>query len=71
MDGKLLPVTKDLPPAHESLLEMVKCNCSAGCSTQRCTCRKPGLECSAVCGVCKGQSCSNFAAPDPDDSNDD
>ena len=63
-DGKLLPIPTDLPPAHESLLEVVRCNCSAGCSTQRCTCRKHGLDCSTACGVCKGQSCTNSAAPD-------
>ena len=56
MDGKLLPITTDLPPPHESPLELVRCNCSTGCSTWRCMCRKHGLECSTVCGVCKGQT---------------
>ena len=68
--GKLLPVRTDLPPAHASLLQMVRCNCRKDCSTQRCTWRKHGLECSPACGECKGHSCANSSAPyldaDPD-----
>ena len=48
--GKLQPDRTDLPPAHASLLEMVRCNCRKDCSMQRCTCRKHGLECSPACG---------------------
>lgn len=48
VDGKLLPIARDLPPAHESLLGVVRCNCSTGCSRQRCTCRKHGLDCSTA-----------------------
>jgi len=51
--GKLLPVRMDLPPAHAFLLEFVRCNCRTDCSTQRCTCRKHGLDCSPACGECK------------------
>ena len=64
--GKLLPVRTDLPLAHASLLEMVRCNCRKDCSTHRCTCRKHGLECSPACGECKGHSCANSAARDLD-----
>jgi len=63
-DGKLLPIRTDLPAAHESLLEVIRCNCRSDCSTQRCTCKKHGLDCSAACGVCRGQSCTNSVAPD-------
>ncbi|KAK3709221.1 hypothetical protein QZH41_004579 [Actinostola sp. cb2023] len=65
-EGKLLPVHTDLPPAHDSLLEMIRCNCKSNCSTQRCTCKKHGLDCSPACGVCKGQSCANSLLPDLD-----
>lgn len=51
---KLLPIRTELPPAHESLLEFVRCNCKKGCSTQKCTSRKNGLDCSPACGECKG-----------------
>ena len=32
--GKLLPVYTNLSPAHPSLLEVIRCSCKAGCSTQ-------------------------------------
>lgn len=63
-DGKLLPVTTHLPAAHESLLNIVRCNCKSNCSTLRCSCRKHGLECSPACGSCRGTSC--FNSPEPD-----
>ena len=64
VDGRLLPVRTDLPAAHASLLEIVKCNCKCDCGSQRCSCRKHGLDCSAACGNCRGQSCTNCALPD-------
>ena len=63
-DDKLLPVRTSLPAAHASLLEMVRCGCKTDCSTQRCTCRKQGLECSAACANCRGQSCCNSSQLD-------
>ena len=57
--GRLVPVRTSLPPAHASLLEMVRCKCKTDCSTRRCTCKNNGLHCSAACGECKGQSCRN------------
>jgi len=69
-DGKLLPVRTNLPPAHDSLLEIIRCNCKTDCNTQRCSCNRHGLNCSVACGVCKGQSCMNSAAPDLDEGRD-
>ena len=43
---QIIPVMTDLPAAPESLLPMVRCNCSSDCVSKRCTCRKYGLECS-------------------------
>ncbi|XP_073253317.1 uncharacterized protein [Porites lutea] len=63
-DGRLLPILTDRPPAHQSLLEMIRCNCRTDCNTQRCSCKKHGLEYSSACGVCKGESCLNSSAPD-------
>ena len=36
-----LPVMTDIPPAPQSLLNLVKCACKGDCSTYRCSCRKP------------------------------
>ena len=38
------------PSAPDSLLECVLCKCKTGCKTQRCSCVKPGLRCTDVCG---------------------
>ena len=56
---QLLPILTDKEPAPRNLLEMVRCNCKAGCSTRQCTCRKHELECSTGCGQCRGV-CSNM-----------
>ena len=32
IDGQVLPILTDLPPAPESLLHIVRCNCKSGCS---------------------------------------
>lgn len=66
-ESSLIPVHTDRPPAHELLLEMIRCNCKTDCNTQRCSCKKNGLECSVACGVCKGESCLNSHVPDFDD----
>ncbi|KAG1663714.1 ERO1-like protein beta [Nymphon striatum] len=50
VDGKLIPFQCDLDVAPKMLLEVVRCNCKAGCETQRCSCRKAGLDCSTGCG---------------------
>ena len=55
------------PLAHEALLEIIRCNCKTNCSSQRCTCKKHGLDCSVTCGVCKGQGCVNSVRPDLDE----
>ncbi|KAK6191116.1 hypothetical protein SNE40_002860 [Patella caerulea] len=62
VQGKLVPVLTDLPPAPQELLDIVRCNCKSGCNTARCTCLKNGLECSMACGDCKGvcENCSVF-----------
>ena len=64
VDGRLLPVRTDLQAAHVSLLEIIRCNCKSDCGSQRCSCRKHGMDCSAACGFCRGQSYTNSASPD-------
>lgn len=63
-NNKLLPVKTNLPAAPKALLEIIRCNCKADCSTNRCTCRRYNLECTAACGTCQGESCSNSTRPD-------
>jgi hypothetical protein len=66
-NGSLEPIKTDLPPAPETLLKIIKCNCKQNCDTKRCTCRKHGLECSSGCGACHGDSCSNSPSIDEND----
>lgn len=68
--GLLHPTTTDLPAAPESLLKVVRCNCTTDCNSRRCTCRKMGLECSVACGECRGTSCSNSSAVEDDEVDD-
>lgn len=46
----------DLPAAPDAILENVKCGCSKGCTTNRCSCFKANLGCTSLCR-CK--SCTN------------
>lgn len=43
-------------PAPDFLLNTIFCKCVKGCGAL-CNCRKLGLDCSAVCASCHGQSC--------------
>ena len=58
-DNQVFPVATDLPPAPDSLLQLIRCNCSSDCSTMKCICRKSGMECSPASGKCKGSACTN------------
>ena len=69
-DNKLIPIMTDMPPAPQSLLELVRCGCKGGCASNRCTCRKHGLECSPMCGECKGTSCLNSPVINEEEEND-
>ena len=57
--NKLVPVMTDTAPAPETLLKMIRCRCSGGCNTHRCTCQKHGLDCSQVSGQSQNGHCYN------------
>ena len=59
VEGKLMPVLTDLPPAPDELLKIIRCNCHADCSSMRCTCKKHNVKCSPACGNCRGLGCTN------------
>ena len=68
-DGsQVLPRMTDLPAALDSLLRMIRCNCSSDCASARCTGRKHGIECSLACCQCRaGTACSNSPNQSDDD----
>lgn len=53
-----MPIPTLDPLAPENLLKLVFCNCKIDCA-QRCDCRRGGLPCTAMCGKCIGEACSN------------
>ncbi|KAE9528592.1 hypothetical protein AGLY_012167 [Aphis glycines] len=57
-EGVLMPRRMLQLPAPDCLLNMIFCKCVKGCGAL-CSCRKLGLDCSAVCANCHGQSCYN------------
>ena len=68
---QLTPIMTDLAPAPQSLLQIMRCNCSQDCSTHRCSCRKNDLPCNPACGQCKGSACTNAPEQIPDDEDSD
>ena len=67
-EGQILRRMTDLPAAPESLLQMIRCNCSSDCASARCTCCEHDLECSPACGHCRGTACTNSPIQFDDDS---
>ena len=47
-------------PAPDTLLKVIHCNCSIGCASLRCSCRKSGLDCTTACGPCQDGCCENM-----------
>ena len=56
---QLIPVMTEKNAAPDELLKVIHCNCSAGCKSSRCTCRRYGLPCTAACGPCQTENCDN------------
>ena len=46
-------------PAPDYLTEVIRCNGETVCNTLRCNCRKHSIDCSSICGDCKGKCCDN------------
>ena len=70
-NDRLVPVTTDLQPAPDDLLNVITCKCKVTtkkpCSSQLCSCRKHGLPCLASCKYCCGEDCENAAHVVPAD----
>ena len=53
------PIMSYMNAALDTILKMVHCNCTTGCSGPRCSCRKHGLPCTSACGSCQLRDCDN------------
>lgn len=62
LQGNLLPIPSNRPPAPEHLLQLITCNCKNNCS-KKCDCRLAGLACSTMCSHCRGIDCMNSPRP--------
>jgi len=76
-DGQLKPMTTESLPAPEAIIEMVRCQCKADCSSHRCSCNSVELPCTELCQCstdCQNDEDSRditFASDSDDDSEDD
>jgi len=55
--GEILPTTTNVPPAPQAIVELIRCQCKAHCTTQKCSCRRHNLACTDLC-LC-GNDCEN------------
>lgn len=59
--GQYTPVMCSTPLYPPKLLELTKCNCKAGCKTNRCSCKKNNLCCTEMCKCHTQCECANSA----------
>ena len=59
-----VPIMTKLPPAPETLLQLVKCGCSkSACDTSRCKCKSNKLYCTDLCSCgAEEDGCKNIIA---------
>ena len=71
IDESLQPITTDLPPAPEAIVEMSLCKCNGSCDTKRCACMKAGLVCTEMCFCQNCENVEHESEDENDDSDDD
>ena len=64
VEGILLPITMDGPPAPPEILKMIRCTCKGYCDTKRCRCKLNGLYCTDMCSECMDGPCVNIDLDD-------
>ena len=56
-DGTIKPVTTNILPAPQAIIEMVRCHCKGVCTSHRCSCKAKKLQCTDICAC--GSLCQN------------
>ena len=60
IDNKLLTVLSQIPPAPDSVMQLVRCNCEKSMCSRRCSCRGNNVVCTELCkSGGEGDSCMN------------
>ena len=70
----MLPVTTQVLPAPQAIIELVRCQCKTNYSTQRCSCRRNDLPCTELCSCdteCANDEDCNIGNDDSDDDDSD
>ena len=60
-------------PAQDAVLHLIKCRCTNRCGTNKCQCRKTGLNCTDLyaCGGDDDEPCVNCPSEPSSDEEDD
>jgi len=72
-NDQLILIMTEKNAAPDELLKIIHCNCSEGCQSSRCSCRRYGLPCTAACGPCQAENCdkpNNTQEVDTEDEDD-
>ena len=66
---KWAPIMTTLPPASQAIIHLVKRKCAKErCSTNRCQCKRNGLNCTDLCGCSNiGEQCEKKVLDDDSD----
>ena len=67
--GKFKPILSRLPPAPESVTQLVRCRCVKSMCDARCSCKQNGIECTELC-TCEAnpEMCKNVQHLNIDES---
>ena len=57
-EADLAPIPSTLPPAPQSIMDVMQCGCKTNCSTNRCRCQRLQTPCSELCD-CSPEMCIN------------
>jgi uncharacterized LabA/DUF88 family protein len=60
-DGCLVPILMNLDPIPKACLDLIVCNCTKGCRTERCGCKRANLQCMDLCkcNISNKEECRN------------
>lgn len=67
LNGTLVPRLLSLPPIPKACKNIMTCACLKGCLSQRCSCRRSGMQCMESCSCHKLSSCQNTGEEEEDD----
>jgi hypothetical protein len=70
-NSHLTPIQIEGNIAPDHVLNVIRCSCTARCSSMSCSCRKHNLKCVSACTNCHGTDCCNASTALTDSENDD